>query len=83
MEKDRSTGCQRAAAIRTRLPVAGSGSQIASGEDGLAHELLSVQNDRAAAVVLRLLEKNITSRMWYLEQMRDATDELSGRLRTM
>lgn len=54
-----------------------------SGEAGLAHELLSVQNDRSAAVVFRLLEKNITSRIWYLEQMLEATEELSGKLSTM
>lgn len=48
----------------------------------LANELLSIQNDETAAVVFRLLEKNITSRIWYLEQMLAATEELSSELNT-
>lgn len=50
------------------------------GEDALAHELLSIQNDRNAAVVFRLLDKNITTRIWYLEQMLAAIEELSKQL---
>lgn len=51
-----------------------------SDNDALANELLLVQNDKAAAAAFRLLEKNIVSRAWYLEQMLMATDELSGLL---
>lgn len=58
-----------------RIPDSGS------GEDALAHELLAVQNDKAAAVVFRLLEKSITTRIWYLEQMLTATEELSDQLK--
>jgi len=46
------------------------------------NELLSIQNDKTAAVVFRLLEKNITARIWYLEQMLAATEELSNQLNT-
>ena len=53
-----------------------------SAKVALANELLSIQNDKAAAVVFRLLEKNITSRIWYLEQMLVATEELSSQLNT-
>lgn len=53
-----------------------------SGNDALANELLAIQNDKTAAVVFRLLEKNITSRIWYLEQMLAATEELSHQLNT-
>lgn len=53
-----------------------------SATDALANELLSIQNDETAAVVFRLLEKNITSRIWYLEQMLVATEELSSELNT-
>ena len=53
-----------------------------SSKVALANELLSIQNDKAAAVVFRLLEKNITSRIWYLEQMLVATEELSSQLNT-
>jgi hypothetical protein len=51
-----------------------------SGQDALANELLAIQNDRTAAAVLRLLEKNIGSRIWYLEQMLTVTKELSSQL---
>ena len=44
-----------------------------SAKVALANELLSIQNDKTAAVVFRLLEKNITSRIWYLKQMLAAT----------
>jgi hypothetical protein len=53
-----------------------------SAKVALANELLSVQNDKTAAVVFRLLEKNITNRIWYLEQMLVATEELSSELNT-
>jgi len=53
-----------------------------SAKVALANELLSIQNDETATVVFRLLEKNITSRIWYLEQMLVATEELSGELNT-
>ena len=53
-----------------------------SSKVALANELFSIQNDKAAAVVFRLLEKNITSRIWYLEQMLVATEELSSQLNT-
>jgi len=53
-----------------------------SAKVALANELLSIQNDKTAAVVFRLLEKNITSRIWYLEQMLVATEELSSQLNT-
>jgi hypothetical protein len=45
-----------------------------------ANELLSIQNDKTDAVVFRLLEKNITNRIWCLEQMLVATEELSSKL---
>ena len=61
---------------RARIP----GTESAT--DALANELLSIQNDKTAAVVFRLLEKNITSRIWYLEQMLVATEELSSELNT-
>jgi len=61
---------------RARIP----GNESAT--DALANELLSIQNDKTAAVVFRLLEKNITSRIWYLEQMLVATEELSSELNT-
>lgn len=53
-----------------------------SGEDALANELLSIQNDKTAAAIFRQLEKNIWSRTWYLEQMLAATEELSSQLNT-
>jgi len=53
-----------------------------SAKVALANELLSIQNDKTAAVVFRLLEKNITNRIWYLEQMLVATEELSSELNT-
>ena len=53
-----------------------------SAKVALANELLSVQNDKTAAVVFRLLEKNITNRIWYLEQMLVATEELSSEINT-
>jgi len=53
-----------------------------SAKVALANELLSIQNDQTAAVVFRLLEKNITNRIWYLEQMLVATEELSSELNT-
>ena len=61
---------------RARIP----GNESAT--DALAKELLSIQNDKTAAVVFRLLEKNITNRIWYLEQMLVATEELSSQLIT-
>ncbi len=48
----------------------------------LANELLSIQNDKTAAVVFRLLERNMQSRIWYIEQMLAATVELSSQLNT-
>ena len=53
-----------------------------SGDDTPAKELLSIQGDKSAAVVFRQLEKNITGRIWYLEQMLAATEELSRQLNT-
>jgi hypothetical protein len=53
-----------------------------SANDALANELLSVQNEKAAAVAFRLLERNISNRIWYLEQMLTATEELSNQLNT-
>lgn len=53
-----------------------------SAEDALANELLSIQNDRTAAVAFRLLQRNIANRIWYLEQMLTATEELSNQLNT-
>ena len=53
-----------------------------SDKDELANELLSIQNDKTAAVVFRLLEKNVSSRIWYLEQILAATEELSSQLNT-
>jgi len=53
---------------------------IEPGEDELANELLSVQNDKSVAAIFRQLEKNIWARTWYLEQMLAATDELSKQL---
>jgi len=53
-----------------------------SAKVALANELLSIQHDKTAAVVFRLLEKNITNRIWYLEQMLAATEELSSQLNT-
>jgi hypothetical protein len=53
-----------------------------SAKVALANELLSIQHEETAAVVFRLLEKNITSRIWYLEQMLVATEELSSQLIT-
>ena len=53
-----------------------------SAKVALANELLSIQHDKTAAVVFRLLEKNITNRIWYLEQMLVATEELSSELNT-
>jgi hypothetical protein len=53
-----------------------------SGDDTPANELLSIQGDKSAAVVFRQLEKNITGRIWYLEQMLAATEELSRQLNT-
>lgn len=51
-----------------------------SGKDATANELLSIQNDKTAATVFRLLEKNIKSRIWYLEQMLTATEEVISKL---
>jgi hypothetical protein len=56
------------------------GTQYA--EDALANELLSSQSDKAAAVAFRLLEGNVSNRIWYLEQMLTATKELSNQLDT-
>jgi hypothetical protein len=53
---------------------------VEPGKDALADELLSIQEDKSAAAVFRLLEKNILGRIWYLEQMLAATEELSGQL---
>lgn len=53
---------------------------VEPGKDSLADELLSIQEDKSAAAVFRLLEKNILGRIWYLEQMLSATEELSGQL---
>ena len=53
-----------------------------SAKVALANELLSIQHEETAAVVFRLLEKNITNRIWYLEQMLVATEELSSQLNT-
>jgi hypothetical protein len=53
-----------------------------SAKVALANELLSIQHEETAAVVFRLLEKNITNRIWYLEQMLVATEELSSQLIT-
>jgi hypothetical protein len=53
-----------------------------SGDDALANELLAVQNDKTTATIFRLLEKNIGSRTWYLEQMLAATEKLSDELTT-
>jgi hypothetical protein len=55
---------------------------IEPGKDERAHELFSIQEDKTAAVVFRLLQKNITNRIWYLEQMLTATEELSQELQT-
>ena len=53
-----------------------------SGDDALANELLAAQNDKTTATIFRLLEKNIGSRTWYLEQMLAATEKLSDELTT-
>jgi hypothetical protein len=53
-----------------------------SSKDALANELLSIQNEKSAAVAFRLLERNITNRIWYLEQMLAATEELTKQLNT-
>ena len=55
-------------------------SGVDLGDDALAQELLSMQGDRNAAVIFRLQEKNISSRIWYLEQMLAATEKLNGQL---
>ena len=55
---------------------------VASGESALASELLAVQHDKNAAVAFRLLEKNIASRIWYLEQILAANEKLSSELNT-
>jgi hypothetical protein len=52
----------------------------ASAEDALANELLSIQKNKSAAAAFRLLERNIGNRIWYLEQMLAATEELSSQL---
>ena len=51
-----------------------------STKDVLANELLAIQNDKMAAVAFRLLQRNITNRIWYLEQMLIATEKLSNQL---
>lgn len=51
-----------------------------SSKDALANELLSIQNEKTAAVAFRLLQRNIANRIWYLEQMLTATEELSNQL---
>lgn len=51
-----------------------------SSNDALANELLSVQTDKTAAAVFRLLEKNTDRRIWYLQQMLAATDEMISQL---
>ncbi|HEY5775410.1 MAG TPA: hypothetical protein VIS57_04930 [Xanthomonadales bacterium] len=48
--------------------------------DELANQFLSIQNDKNAAAIFRLIEKNIANRAWYLEQMRLATETLIGQL---
>ena len=53
-----------------------------SAEDSVANELLSIKNDKTAAVAFRLLERNMQSRIWYIEQMLAATGELSSQLNT-
>lgn len=53
-----------------------------SAEDALANEILSIQNDKTAAAAFRLLERNISNRIWYLEQMLAATEELNSKLNT-
>lgn len=53
---------------------------IESADYAFANELVSVQNEKAAAVAFRLLERNITNRIWYLEQMRAATEELRSQI---
>ena len=53
-----------------------------SAKDALANEFLSIQNDKTAAVVFRLLERNLTGRIWYLEQILAATEVLSSQLNT-
>ena len=52
-----------------------------SGDDALLDELISIQNDKNAAAIFRLLEKNFSSRIWYLEQMLEATEELNVQLK--
>ena len=49
-------------------------------EDELAHELVSIWGEKEAAAAFRLLERNVSNRLWYLEQMLAATEEFSNQL---
>jgi hypothetical protein len=46
----------------------------------LAHELVSIWGEREAAAAFRLLERNVSNRLWYLEQMLAATEKFSHQL---
>jgi hypothetical protein len=45
-----------------------------------AHELVSIWGEREAAAAFRLLERNVSNRLWYLEQMLAATEKFSHQL---
>jgi hypothetical protein len=49
-------------------------------KDELAHELVSIWGEREAAAAFRLLERNVSNRLWYLEQMLAATEKFSHQL---
>jgi len=49
-------------------------------EDELAHELVWIWGEKEAAAAFRLLERKVSDRLWYLEQMIAATEEFSNQL---
>lgn len=53
---------------------------VLSGDDEIAHELISASKDKGTAVVFRLVAKNIDNRVWYLEQMLAANERFVAQL---
>ena len=47
-------------------------------QDELAHELVTIWGEKEAAAAFRLLERNVSNRLWYLEQMLAATEKFSN-----
>jgi hypothetical protein len=47
-------------------------------KDELAHELVTIWGEKEAAAAFRLLERNVSNRLWYLEQMLAATEKFSN-----